>query len=94
MEMKKIKNDSKVKKSPFGRSTGKLEKLTEEIAFMRAVAESLRDIEKGKVLSASETKAKLGLKTRQNDLEPLRALRGKLSMEDDWEKLRALEIQE
>jgi prevent-host-death family protein len=38
------------------------EKQTEEVDFMRAVVEGLRDIEKGKTLSAAETRAKFGLK--------------------------------
>ena len=38
------------------------ENQTEEIEFMRAVVEGLRDLEKGKVFSAAETRAKFGIK--------------------------------
>jgi hypothetical protein len=38
------------------------ENQTEEIAFMKAVVEGLRDLEKGKVFSAAETKAEFGIK--------------------------------
>jgi hypothetical protein len=35
---------------------------TEEKAFVRAVNEGLRDLEKGKVFSVAETKAKFSIK--------------------------------
>lgn len=38
------------------------EKQVEEMAFMRAVLEGLRDIEKGHTLSVAEVRAKYGLK--------------------------------
>jgi prevent-host-death family protein len=38
------------------------ESQAEEVAFMRAVVEGLRDVEKGATLSVAETKAKFGLK--------------------------------
>lgn len=38
------------------------EKQTEEIAFMKAVLEGLRDIEKGNTISLAEARAKFGLK--------------------------------
>jgi prevent-host-death family protein len=43
-------------------SIGDYESQTEEIEFMRAVVEGLRDLEKGKVFSVAETKAKFGIK--------------------------------
>jgi prevent-host-death family protein len=43
-------------------SIGDYENQTEEIEFMRAVVEGLRDLEKGKVFSVAETKAKFGIK--------------------------------
>ena len=43
-------------------SIGDYENQTEEIEFMRAVVEGLRDLEKGKVYSVAETKAKFGIK--------------------------------
>lgn len=38
------------------------EKQADEMAFMRAVVEGLRDVEKGRTLSVAETRAKFGLK--------------------------------
>lgn len=43
-------------------SIGDYENQTEEIAFMRAVVEGMKDVEKGKTLSAAEARAKFGLK--------------------------------
>jgi hypothetical protein len=38
------------------------ENLTEETEFMWAIVEGLRDFENGEVFSATETKAKFGIK--------------------------------
>lgn len=43
-------------------SLGDYEDQVEEIAFMRAVVEGIRDVEKGKTLSLAEAKAKFGMK--------------------------------
>jgi len=43
-------------------SIGDYEAHAEELAFMRAVVEGLRDVEKGRTLSVAEVRAKFGLK--------------------------------
>jgi hypothetical protein len=62
---------SKIKGSGKGRSVVQSiiddDHQTEEIQFVRAVMEGLRDLENGKIYSAAETKAKFGIERPKAD---------------------------